>query len=224
MLSKEAIYEYERVLLEKKRKLPMYIFPMGDYAKEDFAIDLMKYGIKTYLGWSKEQTVTNLTYDILDRIKCTELIDYLISPPEISPKEDFFFVVNKLYPGARDFDFRDLVVGVYKKVLSGQISRFPKGFFEGENGELRASLCLQYAISQTKMFRSLEDAYDFFSSPEAVTYLKKMKIAGPLVTTYSNALEYFHDALSDEVKSDLYYNFYIFNKMLSDIQNKRAAN
>ncbi len=218
MLPRNIIYEYERVLIGKRKNFPSYIFPSNKEQKERVAIEIMRYGVSKYLGWNKEQAATNLTYEMLEKIKVGDLVSYLIYPPEIDPKKDTFFIINKLYPGLREFNFRDLVIGVYKKVLSGELSRFPKGFFEGDNGELRAGLCLQYALSQNKIFSSLDEAYEFFTSPQSNAFLKKMKICGPLITLFSTPLEYFHYTLSDEARSELYYNYYVFQKALCDIK------
>lgn len=217
MLSKNAIYEYERLLIGKKEHFAVHIFPDGEEQKDKTAIEIMRYGIEKYLGWSKEQIAANLNYEILKKLKLTELIPLIIHPPEIILERDIFFIINRIFPGLREYDFREIVINVYKKILSEESGRFPKGFFEGEEGELRAGLCLQYAISQEKVFSSLEEAYKFFASPEANAFLKRMRLTGPLMTLYSTPLDYFYQMVSKEDQSEFLYHYARFNRALGEI-------
>lgn len=217
MLTPTFIYEYERVLIERRKVFPNYIFADYRDTKETIALDIIRYGIKKYLGWNAERAKTNLTYALLKKIKVYDLIGYICHPPEIDLYTDLFFIINKLYPSGEDFNFRDQVIGTYKKVLKGQLSRFPKGFFEGVNGELRAALCLQYALNNQKVFSSLEDGYAFFASPKGPAFLKEAKIFGPVNTLFTTPLEYFHYSLGEDLQSEFFYNFYNFTAAYKEI-------
>lgn len=222
MLSRNLISEYEKVLIDKKKTISSYFFSENIDQREKLALEIMRYGILKYLRWTPEQAVTNLNYDILQKIKVFDLISYLTYPPEINPKQDLFFIVNKLYPGYGEYNFRDVVTNIYKKVLSGEILRFPKKFFDGLNGEVRACICMQYALGY-KMFTSVEEGYKFFSSPAGANFLKKMKIFGILNAQCWTALDLFHKSLGSETQNDFYYNYFLFERALANIKNKKAV-
>jgi hypothetical protein len=218
-LTKELIYDYERVLLGKKKEVSPHFF-VGETAREKRIFELFEYVVKTYLEWDADKASVCLTREHLDMLKLSHLLGYLEYPPEIDEKEDFFYILNKMYPDKVILDFRELAINVYQKVLDGRLPRFPKGFFDLGRGELRAIYCLEYAINQELFFSSPREGYEFFASPKGNAFVSKMKIKSPMLMNFNTPLDFYHKSLGDEEKSELWYRYHKFNRDINKILPK----
>lgn len=216
MITRELIYEYERMLLGTKKELSAY-FTINDYCKEDMAVDLIRYAVKTYLGWDSEKAANCLTLEYLKLLKLDTMINFFSPPPEIVLPDDFFYVISKLYPNKIELNLRELTINVYKKILSGKMPRFPKGFFDAGKGVLRAIYCLQYAINQNLLFTSVEEGYEFFASINANKFLKKQKLSAPMASIFNTPIEYYHETLDNESQNEYLLEYYKFKKEMEKI-------
>lgn len=216
MITRELIYEYERMLLGAKKELSAY-FTINDYCKEDMAIDLIRYAVKTYLGWDSEKAANCLTLEHLKLLKLDMMINFFNPPPEIVLPDDFFYVISKLYPNKVELNLRELTVNVYKKILSGKMPRFPKGFFDAGKGVLRAIYCLQYAINQNLLFTSVEEGYKYFASMNANKFLKSQKLSAPMASIFNTPIEYYHETLDSDSQSEYLLEYYKFKKEMEKI-------
>ncbi len=216
MITRELIYEYERMLLGNKKELSTY-FTSSDYCKEEMAVDLIRYAVKTYLGWTPERAASCLTLEHLKLLKLDGLVNFFNPPPEVVLPEDFFYIVSRLYPDKVVLNLRELTVNIYKKVLSGKLPRFPKGFFDAGKGVLRAVFCLQYAINQNLLFTSVEEGYQYFSSPAANKFLRSQKLNAPMASIFNTPIDYYHETLSSENQSTYLLEYYKFKKEAAKI-------
>lgn len=219
----EVIIEYENCLIGKNKTISQSFFPYDDYANEKIALRIMKYAFETYLGWDPFALRDHLTKDILKKLKLTQLIRYISFPPELNSKKDFFYIIWKLYPQTINFSENDLILKVYKNLLSGKIQRFPKEFFTGIYGLERARLCLQYMIEEYIQVSSIEELYELFSSENIITLLEKYKLRSICEDSFLDPLEFLHYSLPEKQKSEFLYNFYIFmRKKEAPIENNKT--
>lgn len=216
MLKKEEIvYEYEQILLGKKQK---YIssFIGTDIQKKDAAGTILYYAINNILHWDPETAKANLTGEIIKELKLETVLKILELP---YTKLDIFTVQKILelaFPGNVKYSFSRQTIDIYTQVLNidGQshIPEFPKGFFSGEDGLRRASICLMYAVSATLYDKTLRQLYDFFASPACNKWLRKMRLAGNIKKLYDDPLEYFHYSLPIKQRNYIYF----YNNVIAD--------
>lgn len=213
---KEIIYEYEQILLGKKKK---YIssFIGTDMQKKSAAGTILYYAINNILHWDPETAKANLTGEVIKELKLETVLKTL----GLSYTKLDIFTVQKIlelaFPGNVKYSFSRQTIDIYTQVLNidgkSHISEFPKGFFSDEDGLRRASICLMYAISATLYDKTLRQLYNFFASPACNKWLRKMRLAGNVKKLYDDPLEYFHYSLPIRQRNYIYfYNDVIANK------------
>lgn len=229
-----VLYEYQAVLLGKKTSMSTFFFNQTALQNEKTALDLIRYVVEKHLKWTPEQMRDCFTWETVKLMKLESIIKYVIFPPEADVKTDLFIIAGKLYPDRVKINTREMTLLVYKKIISRDQYKFPKGFFDGNEGRYKALLCLQYMLNQYTSFKSVEEMYRVFSTPKASKLLKKYKLQAVRVAMYEYAIDYLHDALPEGVKSEYYYRFYRFkivNKKLkramesenSVVENKEGS-
>lgn len=210
MLNKNVLYEFESVLLDKKTSLSPYFFNQTSEQNEKTALAIIKYVVEVHLKWTPEQVRKNLTWDVIQLMKLDSIMKYINFPPEADRKKDLFIVAGKLYPNKIKINSSAMTILTYKKIISREQYKFPKCFFDGNEGRYRALICLQYMLNQYTSFESVEEMYKVFSTPKASKLLKKYKLQAARVAMYEYAIDYLHDALPDDVKNEYFYHYYKF--------------
>lgn len=176
MTDQDIFYEYERVLLGKRKNYASEIFAGNSVAgKEEIALHFFRCVIEKYFGWTPEEAYHNLNKEILEKMKLIPLVRFIRFPPEFSPTIDCFYIVAKAYPEKFKVDEAKQTKIVYNRVLNGDFSRFPKGFFEGRDGYLRALFCLQYAIKEFGTFKTADEMYRHFAF-HGMDFLRKYRL------------------------------------------------
>ena len=208
-MHQETIYEYELLLLGKTKTFSTYYFRYSEEQNEKIALSVFKYAFDTYLRWTPEQLRNHLTFDILDRLKLTPLLRYIKYPPE-ADREDVFPIVAKLYPGRFKESARDIVSRVYGKVLRGEREKFPKEFFNGSEGRLRAILCLQLMLNNMPPFTSAQEMYKAFAGPQGIALLRKHKLYAVSTGIFEYPIDFLHAAVPKKMRSEYYYHYYRF--------------
>lgn len=176
MTDQDIFYEYERVLLGRRKNYASEIFSGNSAAgKEEIALHFFRCVMEKYFGWTPEEAYHNLNKEIMDKMRLTPLLRFIRFPPEFDPSNDCFYIVAKAYPDKFHVDEVKQTRIIYDRVLSGKISRFPKGFFENRGGYMRALFCLQYAIGEFTAFQTPEEMYKYFAY-HGVIFLRKYKL------------------------------------------------
>ncbi len=210
MIKKELILEYEDVLLGKANCISPFHFENGPYFNETAALDIIKYAVETYLKWDPYTMRDCLTLEIMNMLKLKPLLRYISFPPELNPKKDLFYIAWKLYPKQITYSTKQLILDVYKDVLSGKLKRFPKEFFTGAKGFLRASICLQYFIENFAPKEDVPHLYKYFAGPKISNDLKQYKLNIVCKDNFDSPIEYLHFSLPKEQKDESLYHFFSF--------------
>lgn len=215
MYSRELIFEYENVLTENKPSVNPFLFNRGDYENERKALYIMRYAIQTYLRWNPYEVRDHMTHRILKMLKLEALLKYITFPSVIQIEEDrdLFYLAVKLYPKQIKYNEKDLILRVYKRVLKGDMKRFPKQFLAGVDGLYRAKLCFHYMVTQYLTFTGIEDMYRFFSSRGGAVALRKYRLSQVCKDLFEYNVDFLHESLSEDQKDELLYHYYRFSNI-----------
>lgn len=209
---KLVIYEYEQILTGKKNSFSAAFFPFNDENNERRALAILKYAIEKYLEWSPEEVKLYLNANIIKLMKLDSVMRFIRFPPELNPKKDYFYIAHKLYPNRIPYNESELVINVYKRVLSGELCKFPKEYRADTSGFMRVKICFQYMLEQFMQFSSINEMYDFFSSSEGTKALKEYKLYSICCEMFESPLEYLHESLPIKQRSEFLYRLYKFNE------------
>ena len=217
----DIIYEYENILLGKKKNFSTTYFELSPEQNERNALLIFHHAISTYLKWSPKQVEECLDYEIIRRMKLSPLLRYIQFPAESDREKDIYIIVGKLYPEKRKQGLKGPTLTVYKRLLSGERAKFPKGYFDGTQGFFRSLICFQYMITLMKPFDNVGDMYKLFASNRGTAMLKKYKLNIVCNMIYETPVDYLHAALPTEHKDCYLFNMYKFNLMYKKFLNEK---
>ena len=226
MTNQEIIYEYVQILLEKRRNYSNILFnPEYRTSPESLmrgrrrdteqnqrtALVIIRYAVEEILGWSPKQVYHCLTYEILEKLHLCPLLQYLNFPPELSRKNDVYYIAHLLYPQIFPIDIKDLCIKHYQKILANDSLSFPKGYFAHAEGLLRAILCLQYALNNYIHAKNEFELYEMFADePRIRETLKKYKLLEPCDLFFNKPIAYLQYALPEQQKNQFLYQYFCF--------------
>lgn len=204
--TKYYLREYDEVLMGKRKTYSAAC--MNKSQGPNICAEMLRYIFPYYLKWTPEQVRDCLTHAVIKAMKLEPLINRIPSPPEINRDKELYFVAWYLYPKTCNVSKSELIIKVYMDVIEGRISKFPKSYFDGNDGYVRARLLLLIMIREFLSFESVEQMYAFFSSDEGRRAINKYKLTVPLRELYSSPLDYLHDSLAEGQKDDRLYRKY----------------
>lgn len=211
-LVKAMIREYECILLGRSRVLDKsLIADFSDEEKEYVAAQMIKYVSEHFWGWSPEMLRDHLTLDKLAEWNLKPMIKYIRFPVGMHylRNDDLCYIAHLIYPRVISFNPKELAVRVYKTVISGEIKKFPKNYFESIYGLDRAAACLGYAIEQFHPFSSVQEMYAFFGNDKkAKRFLRDVKLYPAAKNTFDVPVELLHEALQPDKRNDFLFLYY----------------
>jgi hypothetical protein len=173
-------------------------------------LEIFRYAVEVYLRWTPEQVRDHLSWDTIYRMKLEPFMKYIRFPAETDETKDLFVIAHKLYPNRIRLDAREMTLIVYKRILSGELYKFPKGFFNGNKGLNRALICFQYMLIDYSGFQSIEDMYSYFACSKGTKLLKDYKLNAISTSMFRYNIDYLHEALPSSMKNEYFYKFYRF--------------
>ena len=226
---RNMIVAYDRVLrTESEKKISTGFFRYTDENNEKMAIILFKHVFEDILEWTPEDVLNNASEELIKCMKLSVPYAKLRYPRELNKNTDYFYIANIVYPEKfhNVFSRQNLILNMYRNVLDKHDNKFPKDYFSSEDGELRAKICLQYAIIKEANFKNPEDLYEKFSDSDFVkVFFKRYRLDFVLAALYKNdALEYLHDSLNSKQKNVLLYAYYRFMKVFVKSKAEKSYN
>lgn len=207
----DVIFEYENILLGKKRGFGSTYFDLTEDQNEQTALMVIHHAIDSYLCWTQKQVEECFDWEIINRMRLNSLMKHIRFPVESDKEKDLFILIDKLYPKRNKSALKDPTLAIYNKILSGERSKFPKGYFDGVEGMFRALLCFQHMISLMEPFESADDIYDHFAHGKGIVTLKKYKLNVVSNSLYETPVDYLHAALPKEHRDEFLYHMHKFN-------------
>lgn len=168
--------------------------------------EILDYIFSYYIRWTPTQVRDCLTPEIVKALHLESFIKRIPCPPEVLPKKgELYYVAWYIYSETKNASRIDLIIKVYMDVLHERITKFPKGYFDGNDGYSRARILLLTMIREFYSFESQEEMYSFFASDAGRRAIHEHKLGVPLRELYSSALDYLHDALGEKQGSHQLY-------------------
>lgn len=217
MNTKHIITNYEKLLINEKgvNISPSY-FCYNQENNHKLALNLFRYAMEVIQQWTPTEVNKNLNINIIKELHLLLPYKYLTFPEELNKRKDCYYVAHLLYPEAIPYDTKKVVLNSYQKILDTANGKFPKKYFLGTEGELRACICLQYVLREHLLFSSIEELYCYFSTPKAMSALRQYRLSGICNELFENPLEFVHSALPKSQKNELYYQYYRFETALRE--------
>ena len=208
-MNTEFIAAYEQILLGNRRSYPTDYFTQTETINKKNAIDIYKYAFEVLLGWKPEDVATAINIHIINSMHLKGLFKYLDIPVEYNNHVDPKYFAALLYPERYQFNREKLDLDIYKSVLKGRMSSYPKKFFQGEDGRIRACICMSYALRNNMHFRNIQEIYATFSEKKGLKLIKENKLTLAL-DGFETPVDFIHDSLSPSQKDDFFYYYYKF--------------
>lgn len=207
------LMEYEDILLGKKKDFsPAYL---RQNASTEDAEELLRYVFGSLLGWDPSMVRDYTTKELLAKLHLLRPYRHLHFPPELDREKDIFYLGHLLYPEEVRYSKSGRTVHIFEKVLSREKTKFPKGFFTGEEGRLNLIICMKYILNHYFNFRSQYDMYAYFADrKKASRFLRDFRLTVPCGEMFGDALSFLHESLPEEEKSELYYTYFLFSDEL----------
>lgn len=120
--TKLILQEYENVLLNNKSSISATLFPESSSLAEQEAYNLMQIVIEKFLHWTPQEAYLNFNKNIIDKMKLSDIVKYIRFPPEmiIDDEPDYSYIATNIYPDDCDYNFREAVIDLYKRLLANQ--------------------------------------------------------------------------------------------------------
>ena len=219
----DLLIEYDELMSGERTTFSDRFFGRDFTLNEKHALRVMRYAFDYYLGWSADTLEHFLSKDVMERLKLLPLIKYIHFPEEYDETKDFYYIVSLIYPSKR-ISLEDQVVHTYQRILDGSVVKYPKDYFIGTDGLVRAGICLQYAINHGLSFTTKNDLYYFFASEDAPKFLRKWKLQTICKQAFDSPVEYLHFSLPEKEKVHIYYEYYLwlwYQSMTTDNGRRR---
>lgn len=142
----ESIRTYLRLLDGEIRKFPPVFF--SPHVRKNRIINLMNYLIEEILNITPEEAYETITKETLKAHQLDCLLRYVEDFPEKTEERAVKKLIHQAYPHLPEESLEDLVLSIYKEVLSGTRRNFPSNYFAGRIGEERAAICVEYLVDE----------------------------------------------------------------------------
>ena len=191
-------------------------------AEQEDYMELMRYFFEEIMGWGPVEIEKYVTFDVIERMHMSKILGKIEFPSELDKEKDLFYLSNILYPTSSTNDKRTVILTVYKKVLTGELKKFPKNFFFLADSDNYYFVCLNYAMKENLFFKSIEEVYAFFADTDrASMFLESVRLLVPCRDNYDIPLDMIHDFLPCDQKDDSCYSYYKLTGIMNAHHKKR---
>lgn len=204
---KYHLREYDDCLMGNRKSYSSALMAKGQGPY--LCAELLRLIFKYYVHWNPTDVRDRLDKRYIDALKIEPLVNRIPCPPEVNPKKEFYYVAWYLYPETVNVKPAELVIKLYMDIINNNLVKFPKGYFDGNTGYIRARLLFLTMVREfLPKFDCLEAMYAYFASDKGRQCINAYKLSVPLRELYGSALDYMHDSLSDWQKDDELYEKY----------------
>ena len=198
---RELCIEYDEMVIGKRTKFSQKYFSSNVAERELYALTVIRYAFDKYLRWPRRTLSDNLTADLIEKLHLKNLVAMIKFPIEYSRDRDWFYIVSAVYDDMK-IGRRNRTVHLYEQILSGKINKFPKEYFLGTDGIVRACFCLQYALNSEYAYMSAEELYRLTLTSEFWKFLDNYRLAGICRDMFDDPIDFLHTSLPGNGKNE----------------------
>ncbi len=217
--------EYDEVMIGKRDGFSSKYFGKDNTKNTENAIKLFNYSFRKYLRWPPEAIEKKIDKELLVKLRLYPLLKYIPFPIEYDKEKDLYYLVTLVYNN-HNLSLRDKTIHTYEMILDGSITKYPKDYFIGNDGLVKAGICFQYLINNNIIFESINELYSIFSCETGYEYLKKYKLLNACRDAFDTPVDFLHFALPADDKDEFLYRFYKFKyqkEMVNEKGRKRRT-
>ncbi len=175
MNTSTLIMEYEEMLLGKRSSFTPAVLQSS--TPDASIAALLRYVFRDLLGWSPGEAKEGISEELLLQLHLEKAVKCIRFPPELDPQKDLFYLAHLAFPKELPLDKASFILSAYKRILSGELPKIPKNFFQNAEQELYVAVCLQYALNTFCTAGSIRELYRFFADePKCRAFLKKARL------------------------------------------------
>lgn len=214
------LMEYEEILLGKREDFSS-VYLKKRLPQEDVE-ELFRYVFGSLLEWTPSQVRDYSSKKLLSLLHLEKPYRYLVFPPELDRDRNVFYLGHLLYPDRIKYTRRDMVISIYQRVLSGEMTKFPKTFFTGEDGRANMITCMKYVLNSYFDFHSAWDMYSYFASrKKGMAFMRRYHMTVPCSELFGDPLTCLHECLPDDEARELYYYYFQFRNALEGYKSEQ---
>ena len=191
------------------------------------AVAIIRYVITDLLEWTPEEALNNLDDVIAKEMRIDKIVQrYVPYPFDLDKSQDYDYLVSLCFPSQVQYDPEDKVIAFYKKIISGEETRFPKNYFAGDNGMYKAGLLLMYIISRHMPIHDNDVAplYRTFADTKKIRQkFNEWRITDIAKREYNSPLEFLHYSLPYELANDMLYSNYMYRSVREQYAKKKLT-
>lgn len=211
--SEEYEFESKELKMERKRRI-------AD-AKQKEALAIVRYAVTELLGWTPQDAMDSMTDEIMKQLRLDKIITYIRYPKDLSKKKDFGWMIHLAFPNETQYDVSDQVLKLYQRVKRGELKRFPKRVFEGENGAQKLAVLLSDYISKNLVAKNIEELYEIFGdNARGNVLMHDARLFYAYHELYDTPLEYLHESLGRD-RDEFLYSYHQYMSALGEIEKNK---
>lgn len=212
--------EYDDIMIGKRTGFSNTYFRKGSSRNMEHALRVMRYAFDRYLRWNPTVLKRRLNKKIMVKMHLQVLMQYINYPIEYDKDKDYYYLVSLLYYRHR-LDNRSITIHTYEKLLDGSITKYPKDYFMGTEGLIKAGFCLQYMIEHYIMSPGLDinTLYYIFASEEGYKALKKYRLLSISRDAFETPVDFLHFVLPTDQKNSLLLHYYKYKYKTEMLNN-----
>jgi len=203
-----VLFEYTEILEKKRKTFSENFFCMKPEENEAQAIKLIRTITKAFLRCPTLTVARNtVTLELLSKIQCGRLLQYIEVPTCIDPDDKGTYIVDKIF--TNNFDTEQWIVEhLCKRIMEGNLKKFPKRFMDDAIGLQRASFCLNYLLKRYKPTATSLELYQYAASSAFKDYLKDKLLLNVALRQYDTPVEFLHYSLDEDLQNNGFFAVY----------------
>lgn len=212
MNTRELYAEYDAIMIGKRKGFSDIYLRRENATSMKYALAIMRYAFEKYLQWGPDVVKAQINKEIMELMHLDLLMKYIQYPVEYDKTKDYFYLALLMYGGVNEA-IRNRTIHIYEKIIAGELSKYPKDYFVGNDGIVRAGICLQYMITNYVSYKNMNDLYHIFSTEEGYKLLSKYKLLHICRETFDTPVDFLHFVLPAKLKNPFYLNYYRYKFM-----------
>ena len=207
------LLEYDDIIIGKRNSFSNELFTKDQKSSQTMVLKVFRYAFKTYLKWPADKIATFISKELLVKMHLWTLVKYIKFPPGYDSKSDLYYIVTLIFPQKR-LSIRDKAIHVYERMLqSEKKTKYPKDYFMGADGIVRAGCCFQYALNNLVEFYTINDIFYDFTGYDSIANLKKIYLNNA-TSLFDSLTDFVNFTLPEENKNPFYYHYYKFKEQI----------